>query len=174
MRVGNHNCGFLLLVFKKGIYQMKKRILIIGAFVVFALSSFAQQGKFQLGTMFSYGTRFSNLGLGLKGSYGLSNEIRSELSANFFFNTKEIKNAWDMNLNMHYLILASSQTIFYPLIGLALAWDGDPNICRVGVNVGAGFDCFLTDHWVTTLELKYQLIQHRNPTIIGIGIGYRF
>lgn len=65
----------------------------------------------------------------------------------------------------------------YPLAGLAFnAWSntGARNECRVGGNVGAGFDLYMTSNLKVSIQGKYSFLKDVDGAFVGLGVGYVF
>jgi opacity protein-like surface antigen len=103
---------------------------------------------------------------------------------------------YDLSLNAHYLYpLIKNKLNVFPLVGVSLMgekvgmkieedeYSEDEMLetgalfngqiegkyaTNFGLNIGAGFDCKLTDQWVLNAELKYRITK---PTITTIEIG---
>lgn len=83
-------------------------------------SAFAQKGEMAGGLNLSYGTEISNLGIGLKYQYNVTNPIRLEGSFDYFLEKDGLK-MWDINVNAHYLFPVADKFNVYPLVGLTYA-----------------------------------------------------
>ena len=83
-----------------------KRFFIIALVAFIGMSVQAQnvKGDMAAGVNVAYGTKdgFSNFGIGAKFQYNLSDAIRIEPSATYFFK-KDYTKMWDANVNIHYL-----------------------------------------------------------------------
>lgn len=95
-------------------------------------SAFAQKGEMAGGLNLSYGTEISNLGIGVKYQYNVTNPIRLEGSFDYFLEKDGLK-MWDINVNAHYLFPVADKFNVYPLVGLTYA------NCGVGGASGGGF-----------------------------------
>lgn len=99
---------------------MRKLFVLAIALVACVSSSFAQKGEMGGGVNLSYGTEISNLGLGLKYQYGITDAIRLEGSFDYFLKKDGLK-MWDINANVHYLFPIAEKFKIYPLVGLTYA-----------------------------------------------------
>ena len=95
---------------------MKKLFLMLCVALV-SVGAFAQKGEQRVGLNLNYGTEISNVGLGAKYQYGITDAIRIEGSLDYFFK-KDGASMWDINVNAHYLFPFAEKFAVYPLVGL--------------------------------------------------------
>lgn len=157
---------------------MKKNFLVM--FIAFAsISAYAQKGEKAAGINFSYGTEHKAIGIGVKGQYGITNAIRTEVAFDYFLE-KDNLSMWDINLNVHYLFSITEQFKAYPLAGVAFTnWTTSigsfsSSTSRFGANIGAGVQYNLTERLAINLEGKYQIISDFDQPIFNIGLAYKF
>lgn len=98
---------------------MKKLLLTLGVAFVCVCAN-AQKGDKSVGVNLSYGTEISNLGIGVKGNYGLTDNIRVEAGFDYFLEKDGMK-FWDINVNAHYLFPLSDKLKVYPLAGISFS-----------------------------------------------------
>ena len=162
---------------------MKKLLLLVCA-AVMSLSASAQAGDKALGAQLVFGSETNNIGLGVKGQYYFTDQLRGEASVDYFFKNKGVS-MWDINANVHYLIDVADKFKVYPLAGLgytnwsykleydnvtlAKGTDG-----RLAVNLGGGAEYELTKDLSVNAELKYQIINNYNQLVLGVGVAYKF
>ena len=162
---------------------MKKLLLLVCA-AVMSLSASAQAGDKALGAQLVFGSETNNIGLGVKGQYYFTDQLRGEGSVDYFFKNKGVS-MWDINANVHYLFDVANKVKVYPLAGLgytnwsykleydnvtlAKGTDG-----RLAVNLGGGAEYELTKDLSVNAELKYQIISHYNQLVLGVGVAYKF
>lgn len=162
---------------------MKKLLLLVCA-AVMSLSASAQAGDKALGAQFVFGSETNNIGLGVKGQYYFTDQLRGEASVDYFFKNKGVS-MWDINANVHYLFDVANKVKVYPLAGLgytnwsykleydnvtlAKGTDG-----RLAVNLGGGAEYELTKDLSVNAELKYQIINNYNQLVLGVGVAYKF
>lgn len=162
---------------------MKKLLLLVCA-AVMSLSASAQAGDKALGAQLVFGSETNNIGLGVKGQYYFTDQLRGEASVDYFFKNKGVS-MWDINANVHYLFDVADKFKVYPLAGLgytnwsykleydnvtlAKGTDG-----RLAVNLGGGAEYELTKDLSVNAELKYQIISHYNQLVLGVGVAYKF
>ena len=162
---------------------MKKLLLLVCA-AVMCLSASAQAGDKALGAQLVFGSETNNIGLGVKGQYYFTDQLRGEASVDYFFKNKGVS-MWDINANVHYLFDVADKFKVYPLAGLgytnwsykleydnvtlAKGTDG-----RLAVNLGGGAEYELTKDLSVNAELKYQIINNYNQLVLGVGVAYKF
>lgn len=175
-----------------------KKIFFILCVALISVSAFAQKGKQSVGVGVNYGTEISNIGLGAKYQYGLTDALRLEGGFDYFLK-KDGVNMWDINLNAHYLFPLAEKFKVYPLAGLTytrwgihdvdydlgeyseyseysdddLDTDGG-STGKFGVNLGAGLQYDLSEKLAVNAEIKYQLISDFNQVVFGVGVAYKF
>ena len=162
---------------------MKKLLLLVCA-AVMSLSASAQAGDKALGAQLVFGSETNNIGLGVKGQYYFTDQLRGEASVDYFFKNKGVS-MWDINANVHYLIDVADKFKVYPLAGLGYTnWSykyefpGLPVVegsdGRLAVNLGGGAEYELTKDLSVNAELKYQIINNYNQLVLGVGVAYKF
>lgn len=98
-----------------------KKLFVLMSFMALGIGSvFAQKGEKAVGVNLGYGTEISNLGIGAKFQYGITDAIRTEASFNYFLK-KDGASMWDVNVNAHYLFPIAEKIKVYPLVGLTYA-----------------------------------------------------
>ena len=162
---------------------MKKLLLLVCA-AVMSLSASAQAGDKALGAQLVFGSETNNIGLGVKGQYYFTDQLRGEASVDYFFKNKGVS-MWDINANVHYLFDVANKVKVYPLVGLGYTnWSykyefpGLPVVegsdGRLAVNLGGGAEYELTKDLSVNAELKYQIINNYNQLVLGVGVAYKF
>lgn len=94
-----------------------KKIFITLCVVLVSLGASAQKGETAVGANISYGSEWQNIGIGAKGQYNFTDNIRGEVSFDYFLK-KEGRSMWDINANIHYLFDVAPQIKVYPLAGI--------------------------------------------------------
>ena len=162
---------------------MKKLLLLVCA-AVMSLSASAQAGDKALGAQLVFGSETNNIGLGVKGQYYFTDQLRGEASVDYFFKSKGVS-MWDINANVHYLFDVANKVKVYPLAGLGYTnWSykyefpGLPVVegsdGRLAVNLGGGAEYELTKDLSVNAELKYQIISNYNQLVLGVGVACKF
>ena len=162
---------------------MKKLLLLVCA-AVMSLSASAQAGDKALGAQLVFGSETNSIGLGVKGQYYFTDQLRGEASVDYFFKNKGVS-MWDINANVHYLFDVADKFKVYPLAGLGYTnWSykyeyaGAPVVegsdGRLAVNLGGGVEYELTKNLNVNAEAKYQIISNYNQLVLGVGVAYKF
>ena len=162
---------------------MKKLFLLVCA-AVMSLSASAQAGDKALGAQLVFGSETNSFGLGVKGQYYFTDQLRGEASVDYFFKNKGVS-MWDINANVHYLFDVADKFKVYPLAGLGYTnWSykyeyaGAPVVegsdGRLAVNLGGGVEYELTKNLNVNAEAKYQIISNYNQLVLGVGVAYKF
>ena len=162
---------------------MKKLLLLVCA-AVMSLSASAQAGDKALGAQLVFGSETNSIGLGVKGQYYFTDQLRGEASVDYFFKNKGVS-MWDINANVHYLFNVANKVKVYPLAGIGYTnWSykyefpGLPVVegsdGRLAVNLGGGAEYELTKNLSVNAELKYQIISNYSQLVLGVGVAYKF
>ena len=173
-----------------------RKLLFAMAMALVSISASAQKGEMAFGANLSYGTEIKNLGVGVKGQYGITDAIRAEAAFDYFLK-KDGLSMWDVNLNVHYLIPITEKFKVYPLAGVVFTnWESDFSVDvenegfgtntddaddngstttrKFGADLGAGLQYDLTDKLSLNVEGKYQLISDFNQMVFSVGVAYKF
>ena len=169
-----------------------KRFFIIAlvAFIGMSVQAQSVKGDMAAGVNVAYGTKdgFSNFGIGAKFQYNLSDAIRIEPSATYFFK-KDYTKMWDANVNIHYLFNVAEKFTVYPLAGVSLVGmkaevDLDFGVMdfgevsasetKFGANLGGGAQYWLTESFALNFEVKYQLVSDFNRPVFSLGGVVKF
>ncbi len=162
---------------------MKKLLLLVCA-AVMSLSASAQAGDKALGAQLVFGSETNSFGLGVKGQYYFTDQLRGEASVDYFFKNKGVS-MWDINANVHYLFDVADKFKVYPLAGLGYTnwsykyeFEGLPvvegTVGRLAVNLGGGAEYALTDNVSVNAEAKWQIVNNYNQLVLGVGVAYKF
>ncbi len=140
---------------------MKKILTLVCALMLGIGFAQAQvhQGETAVGLNLVYGSEIESLGIGPRFQYGILDQLRAEVGINYFFEHNHMS-WWDVNINAHYLVGLWNERLFiYPLAGLnytMVDFKGDLNEKgeenHVGLNLGAGVEYELTEHFGVNLE----------------------
>ena len=170
---------------------MKKLLLLVCA-AVMSLSASAQAGDKALGAQLVFGSETNSIGLGVKGQYYFTDQLRGEASVDYFFKNKGVS-MWDINANVHYLFDVADKFKVYPLAGLGYTnWSYTNDVIvieengnkrttefkgsdgRLAINLGGGAEYELTKDLSVNAELKYQIISNYNQLVLGVGVACKF
>ena len=150
-----------------------------------SLSASAQAGDKALGAQLLFGSKTNNIGLGVKGQYYFTDQIRGEASFDYFLKNQGVS-MWDINANVHYLFDVANKIKVYPLAGLGYTnWsykyeypghsviEGSDG--RLAINLGGGAEYELTKDLRVNAELKYQIVSNNySQLVLGVGVAYKF
>lgn len=150
-----------------------------------SLSASAQAGDKALGAQLLFGSKTNNIGLGVKGQYYFTDQIRGEASFDYFLKNQGVS-MWDINANVHYLFDVADKFKVYPLAGLGYTnWsykyeypghsviEGSDG--RLAINLGGGAEYELTKDLSVNAELKYQIVSNNySQLVLGVGVAYKF
>lgn len=139
------------------------------------------QGQTAAGLNLVYGSEIESLGIGARFQYGILDQLRGEVGLNYFFEHNHMS-WWDVNINAHYLVgLKNDQFYIYPLAGLNYTMvnykgekdpKGEEN--HVGLNLGAGLEYEINDHFGVNLEYRHTIVRKVDQGVIGLGVNYKF
>lgn len=159
-----------------------KKVVLMALFALVSTFASAQS----VGVHLVYGTEVDRLGLGVKGQYQFSDEIRGEASFNYFFKSNNTT-YWDVNVNGHYLFPLNDKFTLYPLAGLTYCHASydlgkasgglislSSSSGHLGLNAGGGADYALSDNLALNLELKLQLVKGMTQGVLNFGVAYKF
>ncbi len=159
---------------------MKKILTLVCAMMLGLGIGQAQvhQGQTAVGANLVYGSEIENLGLGARFQYGILDALRAEVGFNYFFE-KHHTTWWDVNINAHYLLnLRNEQLYIYPLAGLNYTMKNDKiekdEDNHIGLNLGAGIEYELTDHFGINLEYRHTIVRKVDQGVFGLGVNYKF
>lgn len=145
-----------------------KKLLLIACILFAGTSIYAEKGpRFGANVLVSTETG-SNFGIGVRGQYGLTENIRGEGSFSLISNSYH--NITDLSFNAHYLIPVEENIVAYPLAGFSLtnAFETD-----LGINLGGGVDYLLDERITLDAQLRYRL-SGLDALVAAIGLTYRF
>jgi len=154
----------------------KRLAIAIIAVVAMSMAANAQQkGDMAVGgnLVFGSGSSYSNVGIGPKFQYNITDPIRLEGSYTYFLK-KSGWSMWDISVNAHYLFPVTDEITVYPLAGIGVIGANAGNDNEFGLNLGGGIDYKLTGNLFLNGELKYRIGDDWNRLLISAGIAYRF
>lgn len=162
-----------------------KKVLLSMCLALVALVASAQKGDKYVGANVSYNNEVSNVGIGVKGQYYITDKLRGEASADYFLK-KDGLSMWDINANVHYLFNVADKFKVYPLAGVGytnwkvsfdddevLGEGGSSSTGKIAINLGGGAQYELSEKMVINAELKYQIIDNYNSLVFGVGIAFK-
>lgn len=153
---------------------MKKLMILISMMFFIMSSASAQKGIQAFGVNLGYGSEIESASIGVKYQYNITNNIRLEPSANYFFEKRGV-DMFDFNANAHYLIPTENNIRLYPLAGLTFTrWDLGKVANRLGLNIGGGAEFDVSDNLFVNMELKYQIVKDLDQAVFNVGLTYMF
>ena len=161
-------------------FFMKAAIAVIAMFTI-SLTAVAQQGDMAVGGNLVFGTGNSNLGIGAKFQYNVTNPLRLEGSFTYF-PKKDYVTMWDLSANAHWLFPVADRVIVYPLAGLGYISSGasigdsdflvSVSYTELNLNLGGGVDFLLSDNLALNAELKFKTGGW--GLLLSAGLAYKF
>jgi len=177
-----------------------KKTLFLAAMLAFAVQSQAQSttqplvaqsdntNSKALGVNLLFGSFSKNFGVGVKYQQFVDNHVRLEGSFGYYFPSKG-ENAWDLNLNAHYVFRLNPKWAVYPLAGFAITnWGyeyNEPKDGKIyvktghnlayGANFGAGVQYFLTNSIFVNAEGRQQVLSgNYSQANFSLGLVAKF
>ncbi len=139
------------------------------------------QGETAAGVNLVYGSEIESMGVGARFQYGILDQLRAEVGFNYFFEHNHMS-WWDVNLNAHWLLGVWQDKLYlYPLAGVnytmvnfkkELDPKGEEN--HVGLNLGAGIEYELNDHFGVNFEYRHTIVRKVDQGVFGLGLNYKF
>ena len=158
---------------------MKKIILLAIMAVLTTAGLHAEQHDVTLGAQFAYASRHSMAGLGVQLQYEPVTHLRLAPEFIYYFKNDN-RSAYNLNLNVHYVIPTSSVFALYPLAGFSFGHYtvdgivGDASTNRCGANVGLGAQYRIQDHLHFYTEQRFQIMKNFNQSVTLLGLKYTF
>jgi outer membrane protein X len=169
----------------------KKVAIVAIALVTMSVAAGAQEksdmaagGNLVLGL----GDSFTNIGIGAKFQYNVTNPLRLEGSFTYFLK-KDNLTMWDLSVNAHWLFPVADKITVYPLVGLGIlnygydysidlgeygSYGDSGSTSDIAFNLGGGIDYKLTDKLVLNAELKYKISDQWDRLLLSVGLAYKF
>lgn len=176
---------------------MKKITLTALMLIGFGISALAQ--NFGLGINLGYGNDVSKPSFGIKALYDINESFTIAPSLNFYLSETEKASyqgvhaeaslkCWDINADVHYNFHITEKFNLYPLAGVSFfnaklsakaSYEGEKGEAnesegKFGVNLGFGGQLNLSDSWVASAEIKYQIIEDLNQFVPSLSLIYKF
>ena len=171
-------------------YAFLTTVFTVACVFAFNTIAFSQsaQGDTKIGVGIGYGEEIEEVSLGLNANYAVTDDIR--ISGDFFsylIEDEEINgitieySVYEINANVHYLLINDESTIFYGLAGLnyfnigaSSSADGvtvSADESEVGLNLGAGAELLMSAQISLYAEAKYAFSDFDQAVFSG---GLRF
>lgn len=160
---------------------MKKLFAMIFV-AVLALSASAQvyQGQAAAGLNLLYGSEIESMGIGARFQYAVIDQLRGQVEIDAYFKHNHT-NWYDVSINAEYLVSLKNDVLYlYPIAGLTysmvtykeLGVKDEEN--HVGLNVGAGLEYEINDHFAATLEYRHTIMRKVDQGVFALGVNYKF
>lgn len=144
--------------------------------MAFAAFFFSASAQLQLGGGLSYGTEAEEIGLNLRGLYGITENIAAGADFVYYF-AGENFNYTEFNINANYFFL-TDELRPYALLGInrstvsfSSPFFGTVSNGEWGLNVGAGTQYTLSDNLSLFGEARY-IIGDFDQLVISAGVFY--
>ncbi len=158
---------------------MKRLLLLLAAVMCFSVAN-AQKGEMAAGVNFNFGTAYtgaySNMGVGLKYQYSITDHLRIEPAFTYYFK-KDYISMWDVMANVHWVFrMVDNKLNLYPLVGLgvlgakASVFGYSASTTNFGINLGGGVEYKVHEHIAIGAELKYAIVGN-SYSHLGIQVG---
>ena len=158
---------------------MKKYILLALVALATALGASAEAGDVSIGGQFAYASKNSMAGLGAQVQYEPITNWRIAPEFIYYFENDEMS-AFNVNVNIHYIIPTSATFAIYPMAGFTYAnfrFDnhvGHENYDRCGANIGMGAQYQIKEHLHFFTEERFQILKDWNQSVTCLGLKYTF
>lgn len=164
------------------------RKILITLFILFlsiyTVSSQDQTGLKSIAGNLSYGSKIESLGVGIRGQYGFTENIRGSAEYKYYIDRHNIS-AWGINTDAHYVFGVSDAVSLYPIGGVSFSrWTNDPGRSngvgekvssnRLGLNLGFGGQVALGEKTFVQIEAKEAFIKDFTQFAISVGFMYQF
>lgn len=158
---------------------MKKYLLIAIVALATALGASAEAGDISVGGEFAYASKHSMAGLGLQVQIEPITNLRFAPEFMYYFKNDGMS-AYNVNLNLHYVIPTSTTFAIYPLAGFSYAnfkldhMIGDDSVDRCGANIGMGAQYQIKERLHFFTEERFQIMKDWNQSVTVLGLKYTF
>lgn len=164
---------------------MKKIMIMALMLIGFGISASAQ--NFGLGVNLGYGSEIEKPSFGIKALYDINESFTLTPSFNYYLK-EEVDgfdiNFWDINLDLHWNCYDADMYQLYPLAGVTYlkgkvsaeesGFEISSSDGKFGVNLGFGGQLYLTENWLVSAEVKYQIIDNVNQFVPSLSLMYKF
>ncbi len=157
-----------------------KKLLFIVFVALISLNANAQKGTKAIGLNLGYGTDIESLNIGVKGLYGITDNVEGEASFTYFLENEGAQ-MWNISADAHYLFPLQDKLTVYPLAGLSYIHVGfdcggilSASDSKLGFDLGGGIRYDMTDNIALNAELKYQFVSLYDQLLLSVGVAYKF
>jgi len=164
----------------KTVFLKRVAIVAIAALTMSLSASAQKKGDMDAGVNLLYGSTsgYSNVGLGAKFRYNVTDPIR--LAAEFdYFLKKNFISMWDFSVYGHYLFPVADKIVVYPEVGLgelgatASAYGMSASSSDFVISLGGGLDYQLSPNLTLNAQLRYKTETGGWFNIL-VGLAYKF
>jgi len=149
-------------------------LLVVALSIVSAQAQVKGDKAIGANVAFGMGDNYSNIGLGVKGLYNLTDPIRLEAAFTYFLKSKGVS-MWDASAYGHYLFGISDKFVVYPLAGVGFySSKSVGTYSDFALTVGGGLDYKLANNVLLQADLKYKFVDYSDRLIISAGIAFQF
>jgi opacity protein-like surface antigen len=154
-----------------------KKLFILICMTLISASSFAQQGRMDVGIHGNYMLDSpNNVGIGANLGYEIVDNVRGVAEFNYFFK-KDYVSYWNLEANVEYLFrLAGNKVILYPLAGLdflGTSVEHGGSTSKLGLNLGAGVEFPISGNFALKAEYNYKT-QYDGWSLLKLGVVIPF
>ena len=160
-----------------------KKIFLALCVTLLAINASAQayQGQTAIGANLVYGSYTESLGFGVRFQYVPFDQIRGVAEFDYFSGHKG-RNLCDINVNAEYLLPVKHDVLYlYPIAGFNYTmsshkdeFGGKTESNHVGLNLGAGMEYEINDHFAASLEYRHTIIRKVDQGVFALGVNYKF
>ena len=160
-----------------------KKVLVALCVALLALGASAQayQGQTAIGANMVYGSYTESLGFGARFQYVPFDQIRGVAEFDYFSGHKG-RNLCDININAEHLLPVKHDVLYlYPIAGFNYTmsshkdeFGGKTESNHVGLNLGAGMEYEINDHFAASLEYRHTIIRKVDQGVFALGVNYKF
>lgn len=161
---------------KASYFLQRMRLLCFASVSLVSLCAVAQTGQKSIGMLGGYASYNDGGYADIYFQYQVAPHFRIAPDAGYVFRS-DGKSAFVMNADMQFPFALAKDFAIYPLMGFTFNnWEypHDYNVTRGGVNIGTGFDIYLSRDIKMTLQGKYSIMNDTSGAFLGMGIGYVF
>lgn len=159
-------------IVKRSLGALAVAVGLLGA----SMSVAAQTSEKTLGVAGGFSTHNSGGYAGIYFQYSFADHVRLAPEMGYVFRN-EGKSAFAMSLDVHFPFRIARGFGVYPLAGLTYnnwSYLSAGHVSRLGADVGAGLDFYLTSNLKLTLQGKYSMMNDTSGGFFNVGFGYVF
>ena len=150
------------------------------AMITMSVSAAGQKGDMAIGgnLLFGAGQNYSNVGLGAKFSYNVTDPIRLLGEFDYFFE-HNFTTMLDFSVYGHYLFPVADRLLLFPAVGVGMMvykttiFNTTFSDNRAVFSLGGGAEFLLTDKFSLLGEFRLKLRDGSNRSNFVLGIAYK-